>query len=776
MRWTKFILSLFPTLALMGLLLFPPQPITFSPGAFLDPFHGFWRNAEAVERSFEAELDLPGLESAVEVVIDQRNVPHVFAQSLTDAAYAQGYLHARDRLWQMDFQIMATAGRLTEIVGRGKDDRILDLDRTTRRKGMVFAAERTLEMINQQPDTRRMVEAYAEGINAWIAQLDESSLPIEYKLLNYKPEAWSPLKTALLMKSMANTLSARTRDIDHTNGLMLLGRKYFDLLHPEFPDKDMPIVPARTRFNWRQALPLPRVPGDYRPDSIYLERDPVEKPSEINGSNNWAVAGSRTSTGKPMLANDPHLGLNLPSIWYEIQIQVDNDINVYGVSLPGAPGVVIGFNDSIAWGLTNAGRDVMDFYRTEFRNDKREEYRYDGQWLPVNPRVESFQIRNEAPFLDTVLYTNIGPVMYDRNFGDQPLPLAMRWMAHEPSNDMLAFLGLMRADNYEDYAAAIANHICPAQNFVFASAAGDIAIWQQGKFVNRWKEQGRFILDGTSREHIWLKYIPQAENPHVINPPSGYVSSANQHPTSQFYPYYYTGGFASYRGRRINQLLAADDTITVEDMKSFQLDNYGVMAEDGLPILLAELDTTALRGNDRRAYDILRSWDLMYERDQVAPTIFTRWWQEVYKGIWGDEWRRDGRKWRRPGRATTTQILRDSVEFLFYRDPADTTKKDRTSLIRRGFRQAMQSMEEDYGNNIQDWQWQKFKRTSIVHLSRSLRPFDRAEIPTDGSREILNATDRTHGPSWRMVVALGDKPEAWGVYPGGQNGNPGSKD
>jgi penicillin amidase len=644
------------------------------------------------------------------------------------------------------------------------------MDRAMRRKGMVFGAEKAEEAIRQNPETEAILEAYAAGVNEWINHLEPAQLPIEYKLLHYQPEPWTLFKTCLLSKYMAHNLSFRGSEIQHTRALQRWGEDVFELLYPEFPYLDDPIVPAETQFNSRIALPQPPAPQDYRPDSLLISFQ-LADPHRDLGSNNWAVAGKRSATGRPLLANDPHLGLNLPAIWYEAQLSTP-DMNVYGVSLPGSPGIVIGFNDSIAWGVTNAGVDVIDYYRIDFQNEKKESYRHDGKWLQTRRKIESFQIKGGETRYDTVYYTHHGPVLYDENFGEAEFSLAIHWQAHEPSNEFLTYLNLMRAKNYADYEAAISLNSCPAQNYVFASASGDIAIWQMGRYPNRWDQQGRFLLDGSRKEHDWQSYIPWQQQPHQFNPYRGFVSSANQHPTSPLYPYYYNGGFATYRGRRINQLLAGRDTLTLRDMQEFQLDNYNVMAADVLPLLLSELDTTRLSSIQLRSYQALKSWDYNYGSQLVAPSIFEKWWSDLYSLIWGDEFSGPRGFLKNPSASTTAGLLRDSVRFSFYRTPADTSLDERGELVNRSFHSAVDTLASRYPEE-EDWIWAKRKSTDIRHLSRQINSFSRLGLPTDGNGEILNATGRTHGPSWRMVVALGEEPEAYGIYPGGQSGNPG---
>ncbi|MEL6672579.1 MAG: penicillin acylase family protein [Bacteroidota bacterium] len=774
MRWVKFLVSLLLTLGLLFLLERPPLPVNFSLGTFFNPQQGFWQNAEPVEGNWADSLDIPGLKSPVKLVVDERGVPHIFAQSMTDAAAVQGYVTARDRLWQMEFQIMAAAGRLTEIVGEGPGGRVLEIDRTARRKGLAWAAERSCEYVMQHPETGPILEAYARGINAWIDQLDPSQYPIEYKLLGYAPAKWEPLNTCLLVKQMANTLASRASDIDYTHALKVWGRETFDLLYPEYSYDNDPIVPANTRWNRRIASPQPPVPQDYHPDSLLEMNAVLEQPDKNNGSNNWVVAGKRSETGYPLLASDPHLGLTLPSIWYEVQLSIPGS-NMYGVSIPGSPGIPIGFNDSIAWGETNAGKDVMDFYQLEIRHDPRPQYRYGDGWKNLTLKEEVHTLKGGGQFVDSVWYTDYGPVMFDENFQQQEQPLAVRWIVHEPSNEVLAFLRLSTGKNYEDYTSALSYYASPAQNFAFASADGDIAIWQQGKYVNRWKEQGKFVMDGADPEQAWQGFIPQEQNPHALNPPEGYLASANQRVTSAQYPYYYTGRFDPYRGRRINDLLGTGDTIGVKQMQQYQLDNFSVLAADLLPTLLGDLDSTLFSEAEREVYDILKGWNYMYDRESVAPTLFNSWWRNVFVGIWRDEFDKveESMSLTYPQSSTTVRILRDSVRFRFYKHEEERWQGDRQAVVQKTFTNMVSQLVDNYPNR-EDWLWAKRKTTDINHLSRSLAAFSRQGLPTSGNGGILNATGRTHGPSWRMVVALGPELKGYGVYPGGQSGNPGS--
>ena len=770
MRWVKFLLSLVLTGGLLFVLQKPMGPVTFSAGHFLSPFHGFWQNAASDNDHHTETLSFPDLSAEVEVVMDDRGVPHIFAENDADLAFVQGYVTARDRLWQMEFQVFAASGRLTEFLPAASQEAALGFCKQMRRLGMVFAAERAWQEIQEDKETRLWLESYADGVNTYIRSLKPADYPLEYKLLNYAPEEWSPLKSCLLMKYLAYDLASRYNDIEYTNALQKWGKGVFDILYPTRFLEDDPIIPARTRPDY-QPIPPVQAPVEYSPDSMLITANYPFREMDNLGSNNWAVSGSKTATGSPILANDPHLGLNLPAIWYEVQLQ-NPELNSYGASLPGAPAVILGFNDSIAWGSTNAGRDVLDLYKITFRDESKKEYLFDGQWMKAEDRIEVFGMNGNEDRYDTVIYTHIGPVIFQENATGEKTPLAIRWMAHEPSNEARTFIKLNKAQNYEDYLDAIKTFQCPAQNFVFASASGDIAIWQQGKFPHLWEGQGRFILDGSKKEHMWNTYIPQNHNPHVLNPQRGFVSSANQHPTDDRYTYpYYGVRFEAYRNRRLNDLLGSKDTLTVQDMKDFQMDNYSVLASDLLPVLLQDLDTTSLSADQMSLVRELRSWDYMYDIEATLPAFFEIWKNEVSSGIWDDEFEAEELPLKRPLKQVTSGILRTLPEFSFYDNISTPELETKAMIINSAFQSAYDKMKE-YNEDPSKWNWAEWKGTSIEHLAR-ISPFSRMDVPAGGYSSILNATSRRAGPSWRMVVSLGEEIEAYGIYPGGQSGNPG---
>lgn len=747
-------------------------------GALLSPFTGFWQNAETIHHDDEA-IVLNGTQAPVTVVFDDRAVPHVFAQSDDDLYFAQGYLTARDRLWQMEFQTHAAAGRIAEIVG----DKALELDRYNRRMGMAYGAEQTLKGMESDPATRKVLAAYTAGVNAWISQLTPAQYPIEYKLLGYAPESWSPLKCALLLKQMTSTLAGGADDLMMTNIMRKYGAAVTADLFPDYPTREDPIIPAGTKWDFK-PLPIPPAPKDSAmARSMALAASRLGAGLRRNdpeiGSNNWAVSAQKSATGHPILSNDPHLNLSLPSIWYQMQL-VSPTMNVYGATLPGAPNVIIGFNKDVAWGVTNVAADVLDFYTIRFKDETRREYWHDNRWKPVWMRIERIKVKGKPDIIDTVRYTHHGPVVYENGakaFRDNiPVGHAARWIAHDKSNDMLCFYWLNRAKNFADYRRALSYYVAPAQNFVFASNQNDIAISPNGRYPLKYKNQGKFILDGTSPADDWHGFVPADQNPLVKNPARGFVSSANQSSTDPSYPYYLNWEFApSERGRRINQRLAAMQRATIDSLRNLQNDNYNLRAADALPTLLPQLNPAKLNPSQQKALAVLNAWKRNNDAGEVGPTIFSTWVYQLMAAVWDDDFAvKDSIQTRYPSFDRTLTLMQRDPSARWFDNTKTPAREQLTDIVTQSFQVACDTLVRRKGPIGSAWAWGPYKGTDVRHLLPGVDAFSALDLNTGGGGGIVNATTERSGPSWRMIVALGPQPKAYGVYPGGQSGNPGS--
>lgn len=776
MRIVTFLLSLIVT-GFIAYTLSNPLKIgakTLPPlGSFFSPFTGFWQNTENLTANTGKKIRLPHCRQNVSIKMDDRMVPHIFAQNDHDLAYAQAYITASNRLWQMDIATRAVSGRLSEIIG----SKTLQIDRTNRRKGHVFAAENAIAEWKKDPKLYAILEAYSQGINDYIAGLQEKDYPIEFKLLNYKPEPWSPLKTALFVISMAQTLATQENDIENTNALKLFGQEDFNVLYPARDPKEAPIIPAGT--NWDYIKEVPEVSASQTDstaigDLFSIPRGITDDPHI--GSNNWVVSGKKTLEGFPILCNDPHLHLTLPSIWYEIQLNAPG-INSYGVSLPGVPGIIIGFNDDIAWGVTNTGWDVLDWYSIKWADDNKERYILDGKSIKVNYREEKILVRDSLTYIDSVKYTIWGPVVYEEA-GNPHSGLAMRWLVHSvhTPDEMATFFDLNRAHNFDQYYNATQKYCAPAQNIIFASHDGDIALRILGKMPERQAGEGKFIMDGSISSNGWKNTYPNADNPMAKNPRSNYLCSANQVTTAADYPHYYGGSFDDYRGRIINRRLNEMDSIKIEDMMKLQSDSYSILAEDALPALLKYIDTTKITAAEKLIFNNLRKWDYQFKADKTAPAQFKMWWELFRETVWDEMYSLAKttpvtipENWR------TIQLLDKNPDFKYFDISKTPEKETATEVVNISFRKMCADYATFAANPVNGGgKWAKYKNTTIEHLGK-IPAFGRKDVHVDGFKDAINATTEFNGPSWRMVVQMSKPVRAYGIYPGGQSGNPASK-
>jgi penicillin amidase len=736
-------------------------------GKFFDPDAGFWANAETSTPESE-ELNIPGLQDEVRVYFDERNVPHIYAENEHDLFMAQGYIVARDRLFQMEMQTYDAAGRLAEVVGPD----LINRDLNTRRLGMTYGAEKAKEEIENDPKIKEIIEAYSKGVNAYISQLSPADYPIEYKVLNFAPEQWEPIKTAYLLKNMTRMLAGRHNDVRTSNTIQYFGEDFVEKYFTQKPKLNDPIIPPSREWNFEANVPE-------KPDSLFVPSvskviDPFPHQEGI-GSNNWVVSGDKTASGYPILANDPHLGLTLPSIWYEMQLSAPG-YNSYGVTLQGSPAIIIGFNEQTAWGTTNVGSDVMDWYEVEFRDETKQEYWHDGQWKSTTSRIEEVKVRGGETVLDTVIYTHHGPVFeVDPAVGEgEPVYHALKWIAHEPSNDLRTFYQFNKMANYEDYEEAVSHYTAPAQNFVFADTAGDIGLWVSGKLPRKWEFQGRTVSDGTDPRYDWQGWIPSEHNPHIKNPERGFVSSANQESAAPDYPYYLDDDFAPYeRGRRINDLLTEMEDITPQDMQRMQMDNFAYNASTIIPEMIAWTNSDELSDKEMEVLDMMRDWDFMMEAELIQPTVYLTWRNRFYRAVFDDEYNATDASLRYPSRDIFVEVIKEDPEMTFMDDINTPEIESVEDIVTRTFNEVVTSLVDYYGEDLENWKWGYDIDNDLNHIA-NIPGFGAQNLFSSGAAEAVNAVRGTHGPSWRMVVELGTEVKGWGVYPGGQSGNPGS--
>lgn len=736
-------------------------------GKILNPFIGAIQNEN--EKPLEIQLlskSNLGLIDTVHIYFDKRKVPHIYAKNDQDLFFAQGYVTAYLRLWQMDFISYSSAGRLSEIFKEG----YLDYDRIQRRVGILEGAKASLKLIEKDKKTNEVMTNYTKGVNAYISQLNYKNMPLEYKLLDYKPEAWTKLKTVLIMKYIGNTLSGYEQDIPMTNLMLALGEKDFNKYFPSFNSKISPLIKDPvTKLNSSSGF----IKQPKYLDFSFLNTSSVITSDGYNprlGSNSWVVSGKKTKSGLPILCSDPHLNLSLPAIWLEMQLTAPG-MNVYGVSIPGTPAVIIGFNENIAWGLTNGADDVKDWYKLKISADYKK-YEFNNKWVNLIPKVEVIKRKDQSSFLDTVYYTIHGPILNDNKYAQgqgEIKNLALKWELNNPSNEFLTFIKLSKAKNFSDYKAAISSYSVPIQNFTFAGNDNTIAANHQGKMHVKWADQGRFILDGTKSSHLYSRYIPQDSLPQVVNPSDNYIISANQHPTSKNYPFNYNGYFFENRALRIDEKLRDDNNLDAAKMMDIQLDNISVIARDGIKVLAAQMKGAQLQKHSRELLDSLSLWNGEYNSKNTNAALFEFWMGRIKSNTW-DEFKSYKFSATNPGDNVLFDLITNEPDNAYF-DLLGTSKIENAhDIIVKSYEEAVESFEKLRKTGLSDWG--DFNRISLMHLAK-IEPFSKTNIRSAGHPETINAMGNKWGPSWRMIVELGKRPKAYGIFAGGQSGNAG---
>ena len=752
-------------------------------GSLLDPATGVWRAAGDAALPRDETVHIPHLDGPVDVRYDARGVPHIFATTEPDAYRALGYVVARDRLFQMDIQTRAASGRLTELVG----PRALQLDESPRRMGMPRAAERKLAAIDSSSESRRTLDAYADGVNAYIDSLLPAHYPIEYKLLHARPERWLPINSIHLLERMGWTLAAGDPDKMVARAAALVGRDAAESVFPIHTPIEEPIRPVPGWTGPRDHFVPIAAPG--APDSAAAQLsalygrlrldDPDAQSQGAFASNNWAVAPSRTKDGYALLAGDPHLELTLPSIWYEVQLVVPGKLDVYGVTIPGAPAVIIGFNRDVSWTFTNTSADVMDFYREtvdDSVNPRR--YRVDGRWLPMDTRVEKYRDQaGRVIHTDTVRFTRRGPMTRD---GRQWI--SMRWTVLEPSNELQALEDAAHAHDTHEFQNVISrNFLAPAQNMLVADRAGSIAIRSTGHFPIRAGDgNGETIRDGSTSASDWCGYWPVDKYPQSFDPAQGYLASANQEPEIPEDEFGYLGtdhGYEVWRALRINQLLRANAHVTPDDMIRYQTDPSSVRADVFVPYFIAAGGIEAARGRSNAtlaaAVQALAQWDRTYTLDNQRAVLFETAMQELSDRTW-DELSAGGERVATPSTAVLAELLTQPKNAWWDERSTHNAVEDRDDVLAQSLSAAYNTVVKRYGApGAGGWRWDRIRFTNIYHLLQ-IPAFSALRIPVPGGVGTLTPStgNGRYGPSWRMVVQMGPEVHAWGTLPGGESGNP----
>ena len=743
---------------------------------------------------------LPGLQQEVTVERDRWGVPHIRAASLEDLAEAQGYVVSQDRLWQMDIIRRAASGQLSEILG----PKTLEIDKDFRALGFSRAAERDVTLLD--PESRKVSEAYARGVNKFIEQ-HQNNLPLEFSLLRYKPQNWKPSDSLLISAYMYRTLSdtwerelnralvAERAGADRAKDLFSeeAAMDHFVVGDPnvvndgsqrsaadddEDDDDDMEpdtvlkaslagslgISASESAPDLTSAL-LPTVEG-------FLE----ESRSEIRrglGSNNWVVSGAHTVTGKPMLANDTHLELNIPSIWYEVHLTAPG-WNVKGFTFPGAPLVIIGHNDRIAWGFTNNGADVQDLYIETFNPASPDEYRVRGAWTKAQVIDETIRVKGKPDEHFKVTVTRHGPIVH-RN-GDKAY--ALRWTATEPGGlaGATAYSWLGKARNWKEFRDTMKRYWGPAQNGVYADVEGNIGYIMAARVPIRKKGHGEVPVPGDSDDYEWNGYIPFDQLPQALNPDSGLIVTANARVVGPNYKPYLTDRWEEpYRTARIYDLLHDRHDLRPEDMLKVQTDTYSYPH-----VFLADQLLTAaktVKPKDPRVQQLiegLKDWNGIADANSSEVSFLEATRRAsldlLLEPILGND--TDLYQWR--STAFLQRILTDRPSKWL---PA--AYKNYDELLAAAADRGVANLAVRSGSDrIEDWPWKRFDSLDMLHyIGREgllKKPLSIADKPQSGTAYSVRAATKTHGPAMRFVANPGNWDESILVNSTGESGQPGS--
>ena len=750
--------------------------------------------------ALDGTVIVPVLKESVTVDRNQRGRPWIRAKSIEDLVTAQGYVMAQDRLWQMDLLRRASAGELSEIFG----EVALEVDKENRTLGMRVAAERAAA--DSSPEIRGLLDAYARGANEYIAQRSRH-LPVEFLVLGYKPRPWTPADTYLISLYMYKTLTSTWRE--KLNRQWIVQKVGLERAHDLFVE-DSPLdhfivggEPAGERSGKAKraaqitALPLrgnvgadadrlPIAPRAWDGAQAFLAQFDQES-SEIIGSNNFVVSGAHTASGKPLLANDTHLGLGVPCIWYLMHLTAPG-WNVEGFALPGAPLVIIGHNDRIAWGVTNSNADVQDLYAETFDAANPLAYRVNGAWRVAEVRHETIHVRGKPDVGLDVVVTRHGPVVYREPASEGGRAYALRWTALEPGGLDFGFPQLGHALNWNEFIETTRHIAGPGQNMIYADVDGNIGFTIPARIPIRAHGNGALAVPGDTDDYEWKSYIPFDDLPRTLNPPDGIIATANARAVGPAYKYYLSDRQAGpYRTERMYELLAGRTGLTPADCNAVQNDVVSLPNK-----FLAEQLVSAMRTvkpKNPRADELiskLNIWDARATVDSpettfieytrhvlfhhlLAPFLGTRvtdyeLWEP--ESIYGNVWWRD----------------KVFLENTLRTRPAAWLPKEFASydelLIASADEAAAELDKKTQSRDAAAWEWGRLHQLDMIHPLGRLGPLHRllsiGPYPSNGTVDTVRAMGVGHGPAMRLVVDLSNFDNSLMEVTTGESGQAGS--
>lgn len=767
---------------------------------------------------------LEGLSAPVDIYRDSYGVPHIYAQTSEDLFFAQGYVHAQERFWQMEFQRRTGAGRLSEVFG----ETTLSVDRWLRTFDFYALAEGAYAQVS--PESKLALDSYAAGVNAYISDRRPAELGLEFAFLelqgvDYAIEPWQPADSLVWAEMMvydqSDELSTELRNLDR---LMAVGAEMAAELNPayrsdrpvvvsdaelaEFMDLDETSTSWLNEFNNDELAALAALSTGAQDNPVQDQLAQLGLTSEPGGASNaWAISGDLTTTGMPLLAGDPHMGINLPNLWYEVRlscIELNDDCqyDLRGFSLPGLPALLIGHNNRIAWSLTNGAYDVEDVYIERLNPENPNQYEVNGEWVDMELRREEIFVRGwDEPDILIARWTRHGPIVTDEHMlsarssftttedGPQLLALSYRWTGNEVKNSGDAIFQLNRAQNFEEFRAALTRFEVGKQSFIYADVDGNIGYQLGGLIPIRAQGNGTLPVPGWTDDYEWVGFIPFEEMPYAYNPAEGFLEMANHQVASDTYPYFLGWDMSrGQRGQRIIDMITSDpDGITVEDMAAMQGDNLSLPALEMRPYLEdLSFDDPAVSA----AHELWMAWDARYDMDSpgaVLDAYFNQalmretFYDQLPQNTWPSHYHRD---------ADAIYFLLQDETNIWWDNVETAETETRDDILATAFESGYWAAVDSLGENMENWAWGDIHTVTFENatLGRSgigiiENIFNLDPVGEGGGEAIVNRScwNATEGfevtciSALRMVVDLGDLSNSLMIHATGQSGHPGHR-
>jgi penicillin G amidase len=755
---------------------------------------GFFFIRFQIKKSFpetSGSISLSGVRAPVEITRDEFGVPRIAAQNEHDLMFSFGYVHAQDRLWQMDMARRIGQGRLSELLGTVT----IPFDKMFRIVGIRQIAEEVEKTIT--PESRARLQSYADGVNAFIDS-HKGKYPIEFDLLRYEPEPWQPVHSLIVARLMAWELNLSWwTDLTLGGIVERVGYDKAQEVFPTYPSNVNPIVPsAEWRRTMGAAISFLETAHDY------CEYRGIG--GTLGGSNAWVVAPQKSATGRVILANDTHLQLTQPSKWYEVKLKAPG-YDVMGFSIAGVPGVVAGHNANIAWGLTNVMADDADFYIEKIDSADAKRYIYDGKSLPIQSHEEEIFVRNDTSQYVLVRSTHHGPIVTDIKTmlkkANAPYVASMRWTGSEMSDQIAAFNAINRASNWDEFKAGVQKFTGPGQNFVYGDAQGNIGYWCGVLLPIRPLQQSSTLpLSGWTKETEWQGFVPFEQLPHLYNPPEGYIATANNKIVDDSYPYHISDLWEPpSRIQRLREILGKEEHFSVLDFEQLQNDQFSNYAKQLTPYIVNACSSGGEIPNADFVLEYLKSWNFVFGRENVATSIYqtflTRLLYNLYEDEMGPDLFHDYVILVNVPLRVTMRLVEEgsSVWFDNIRTGPVETRDD---IIRQSMREAVNILRDKLGDEMKHWQWGGLHTLTLQHPFGLQKPLDKifsiGPFPYGGASTALTSGEYnfndaispselgkpygvTVGASFRHIVDISKPFEYKMVLPSGESGQVFSK-